>query len=273
MSETTSSTIGFERTSNAMLALGDESSFVNELVSGLAPQPPNFRLIVEANRLGQSPPDGHLALLDPAQLAERADAGALVIDGRSAAEYDAAHIPGSVGVERAHSGFGTKVAWIADRDGDLVVIGADDAEAREMDELLASVGLSASGMLAGGFAAWVDSGRPVEAFEAVDAEALPGLLGRRPEVQVLDVRDDEEWEEGHIPGSLHLPYHDVGRADPPFDLDRPVAVICSTGRRSATAAGLVRRLGAREVIHVTQGGVGTWAKLGHPIEQPATARA
>jgi glyoxylase-like metal-dependent hydrolase (beta-lactamase superfamily II)/rhodanese-related sulfurtransferase len=273
MSETTSSTIGFERASNPMLALGEEDRFVDELVTGLAPQPPNFRVIAEANRLGRSLVVGELPELDASRLAERIGAGALAIDGRSAAEYDAAHVPGSVGVELAHSGFATKVAWIAEPDRELLVVAEDDARQREMQELLASVGLSVSGMLAGGFAAWAGAGRPVESFDVVDVPGLADAVARRPQVQVLDVRDDDEWEAGHIPGSVHVPYHDVGRSELPVDPSRPVAVICSTGRRSATAVGLVRRQGAREVIHVTPGGVGTWASLGHPIEQAAAARA
>jgi rhodanese-related sulfurtransferase/glyoxylase-like metal-dependent hydrolase (beta-lactamase superfamily II) len=273
MSETTSSTIGFERASNPMLALADERRFVDELVSGLAPQPPNFRLIAEANRLGRTARADPPAPLDADLLADRMAAGALVVDGRPSAEYDRAHIPGTVGVERAHSGFGTKVAWIADPGTDLLVVAASDDEQREMQELLASVGVPAAGMLAGGFAAWSRAARPVESFDVVPARELAELLARRPEVQVLDVRDDDEWQDGHIPGAVHVPYHDVGRSDAPFDLDRPVAVICSTGRRSATAAGLVRRQGAREVIHVTPGGVATWGLLGHPLEQPAAARA
>ncbi len=273
MSETTSSTIGYERASNPMLAIAEEERFVEELVTGLAPQPPNFAAIAEANRLGTESPAPGLAALDPAQLAERAAAGALIIDGRAADAYDAGHIPGSVGVEVDHNGFATKVAWIADTAGDLLLVGADDDQQHRMQHLLGSVGLAATGMLAGGVSAWAAAGNPLEAFAVVDAAGLAELLERRPEVQVLDVRDDDEWQSGHIPGAVHLPYHDVGRAPAPFDADRPVAVICSTGRRSATAAGLVRRDGVREVIHVSPGGVGTWAKLGHPLEQSAAAAA
>ena len=273
MSETTSSTIGYERASNPMLALSDEDRFVEELVTGLPPQPPNFSAIAEANRVGRPLRSGGAIALDPARLQERADAGALIVDGRSAAEHDAAHVPGSVGVDVAHNGFGTKVAWIADPDRQLLLVGADEEQQRRMHELLGSVGVAADGMLAGGFAAWADSGLALESFAVVDVAGLADLLERRPEVQVLDVRDDDEWEGGHIPGSLHVPYHDVGRVPAPFDPGRPVAVICSTGRRSATAAGLVRRDGALEVIHVTPGGVDTWEKLGHPVEQSAAAPA
>jgi hydroxyacylglutathione hydrolase len=273
MSETTSSTIGFERASNPMLALTDEGVFVDELVTGLAPQPPNFAVIAEANRLGRPPAHDGPAMLDPGRLAERAASGALIVDGRTAAEYDAAHIPGSVGVDVAHTGFGTKVAWLAGQGKELLLVGADEVQQHRMHELLGSVGVTPTAMLAGAFAAWADSGRTLESFQVVAAAELAGLLERRPEVQVLDVRDDDEWEAGRIPGSLHVPYHDVGRVPAPFDTERPVAVICSTGRRSATAAGLVRRDGAVEVIHVSPGGVGTWEKQGHPLQQSAAAPA
>jgi hydroxyacylglutathione hydrolase len=52
-----------------------------------------------------------------------------------------------------------------------------------------------------------------------------------------------------------------------LDPGRPVAVICSSGQRSAVAASLLSRSGARNVIHVTDGGVGTWERLGGPIER------
>src|SRR5262249_28874710 len=154
---------------------------------------------------------GALVALDPVRLQERAREGALIVDGRSEGEFDAAHIPGSVGVDAAHNGVGTKVAWMAIEGRDLLLVGADEAHQRRMHDLLGSVGVRASGMLAGGFAAWADDGRPLEAFEVVDVAELAELLERRPEVQVLDVRDDDEWETGRIPGSLHVPYHDVGR--------------------------------------------------------------
>ncbi len=45
-----------------------------------------------------------------------------------------------------------------------------------------------------------------------------------------------------------------------------MAVICASGERAATAASLVQRFGAREVIHVVEGGVPKWSKLGRPVE-------
>ncbi|HVI37243.1 MAG TPA: rhodanese-like domain-containing protein, partial [Gaiellales bacterium] len=268
MSETTSSTIGFERASNPMLRLGEESLFVSELIHDLPPQPPNFKVIAEANRAGTIAAAAAVVPLPPERLAAAIAAGALVIDGRPAPQYDAAHIPGTIGIDAFVNGFGTKAAWIAEPGAQLALVAEDEPAALHMQGLLESVGLSATGILAGGFAAWTGAGLAVERFQVMDVDELYAA-GER--VQILDVRDQHEWEEQRITGSQHVVYHDAGRVMPPLDRDRPVAVICSTGRRSAMAVGLVRRSGFAEVIHVTAGGVGTWAARGYPIEQSQPA--
>ena len=274
MSETTSSTIGYERRTNPLLQLEEAASFVEQLIDGLPPQPPNFRRIAALNQAGSELPLEPPELLAPQRLAELLAGGALVVDGRSPDDYDAGHIPGSIGITAAGSGFGTRTAWVADPAGRLLLVGYGEADAHAMCTLLAAVGITrVTGILAGGFEAWRTAGREIESFAVIDVPGLAELHGRRPDLQILDVREDHEWEQQRIPGSLHVPYHDLAARRPPIDLDRPVAVICSTGRRSALAVGLVRRAGAREVLHVTPGGVETWAERGHPIERPAPAAA
>jgi rhodanese-related sulfurtransferase len=85
--------------------------------------------------------------------------------------------------------------------------------------------------------------------------------------QILDVRERMEWDEGHIPGSLHVPYHDLHTLPDGLDPARAVAAICASGQRSAVAASLLQREGAARVVHVVDGGVGTWAAAGWPVER------
>jgi rhodanese-related sulfurtransferase len=266
MGETTSSTIGYERATNPLLAIGDAGEFAEVLIADLPPQPPNFAAIAERNRTGTGALFRPPVALAAGPFADRVAAGGLVIDGRAPADYDAAHIPGSVGVTLESSGFGTKVAWV--RDGrPLLLVGYDDAMTAHMAELLAAVGLDeAMGSLAGGFEAWRAAGMATDRVAVATVAELGELRASRADLQVLDVREHDEWEEERIPGSVHVPYHDLARTAPPLDPAAPVAVICSTGTRSALAVGLVRRLGFSEVIHVTPGGVGTWAELCLPIE-------
>jgi rhodanese-related sulfurtransferase len=111
---------------------------------------------------------------------------------------------------------------------------------------------------------WRAEGRAVERVERME---VPELHERDGGVQVLDVREDSEWRDGHIPGSVHVPYHDIHELPDGIDPERPVAVICASGQRSAVGASLVKAHGARDVIHVVNGGVPTWERLGFPIEK------
>ena len=266
MGETTSSTIGYERATNPLLAIGDAEQFSDILIADLPPQPPNFAAIAERNRTGNGTAFRLPSALAAGPFGERIATGGLVIDGRAPADYDAAHIPGSVGVTLEHAGFGTKVAWIRGA-APLLLVGYDDDAAAQMALLLAAVGLDdATESLAGGFEAWRAAGLGTESVAVATVAELAELRASRPGVQVLDVREHDEWAEERIPGSVHVPYHDLARTVPALDPAQPVAVICTTGTRSALAVGLVRRSGFADVIHVTPGGVGTWAELGLPTE-------
>ena len=114
---------------------------------------------------------------------------------------------------------------------------------------------------------WREEGRPVARIERLDVAGLAALLEAEPAVQVLDVREEAEWGRGHIPGSVNRPYHDL--REPVAELDPAGRSPSSAppGQRSAVGASLLRRQGVGRVIHVVDGGVGTWERLGHPIAQ------
>jgi hydroxyacylglutathione hydrolase len=149
---------------------------------------------------------------------------------------------------------------VADRERPVILAGRDDEDAIRAAHLAAAVGITnLGGYLSGGMTSWRDEKRPTEAIERLD---VSGLHDRFDEIQVLDVRELSEWETGRIPGSLHTPYHDLDRIPTGIDVARPVAAICSSGQRAATAASLLARLGACHIIHIVDGGVGTWRERG-----------
>ena len=259
------STIGFERTHNPLLMERDEDAFVARALASLGPQPPNFRAIVERNRgpLVREPVDVHP--ITARQVEQARGDGALLVDVRTDLQFDDAHIPGAVCITALRAGFGSKLAWLADRGQDIVLVGRDDEDARHAAQLAAAVDITRlRGFLAGGMTSWREEQREVDRIERI---TVAELLGRRERVQVLDVRERSEWDAGHIAGSVHVPYHDLHELPGDLDPARPVAAICASGQRSAVAAGLLRRLGAREVVHVAGGGVGTWRELGGPLER------
>jgi hydroxyacylglutathione hydrolase len=260
-----SSTIGFERAHQALLQVTDEDEFVTRSIATLGPQPPNFKAIVALNRgpLVKEVVEAHP--LTPRQIQQARDDGALVVDVRTELQFDEAHIPGAVSITARRAGFGSKLAWLAAPGQPLVLVGRDDEDALAAAVLAGAVGLrSIAGYLDGGMTSWREERLPVDRIERM---TVPELRERRSEVQVLDVRERDEWDEGHIPGSVHVPYHDLDAIPDGIDPDRPVAAICGSGQRSAVAASLLKRLGARDVIHVVDGGVPRWRREGWPIER------
>jgi hydroxyacylglutathione hydrolase len=84
--------------------------------------------------------------------------------------------------------------------------------------------------------------------------------------EVVDVREDWEWERGHIPGARHVV---LGRilADPSGHKfsDRTV-FSCQVGERSAVAAEMAVALGVKDVVNF-RGGFGAWKEAGLPVEK------
>jgi glyoxylase-like metal-dependent hydrolase (beta-lactamase superfamily II)/rhodanese-related sulfurtransferase len=256
MSEKPGSTIGFERRFNPLLRLADEDEFVRELTAAPQPQPPNFERIVALNRGPLVVEPTGLEPLAPAGAQALLDAGAVLVDGREPREFDAVHVPGSLSVTQAHSGVGTRAAWVVEPDADVVVLAASDADARGLARNLEAIGFrSLKGFVAGGIGAWQAAGLETASTPAID----PAELARRlaaGDVMLLDVREDDEWDEGHVDGSQHVPYHELRDGVPAgVPRDAAVAVACSAGNRSSLAASLLRRAGLENVIHVTDGGV------------------
>jgi hydroxyacylglutathione hydrolase len=259
-----SSTIGYERRHNELLQIEGEDAYVKQAIAGLAPQPPNFKAIVAINRGPLMTEGAEIMPLTPRQVEQKESAGALIVDVRTDLQFDDAHIPGSISNTMLRAGFGTKLAWIAERDREIVFVGRDDDDGRTAARLAAVVGIrQLGGFLAGGLTSWRIEERAVDRIERITVQQLHDRDG---EVQILDVRERDEWERGHIPGSVHEPWHDVDAVPDGIDPARPVAAICMSGQRSAVAASLLKRQGVENVLHVADGGVGTWQREGYPIE-------
>ena len=265
MSEKPGTTIGFERRFNRLLKLEDENDFVRELTTDLAPQPPNFKRIVELNRGPLLEEVQQLDALAPHRVQELVDSGATLLDGRSPREFDAQHVPGSVNVTMARSAVGTRAAWVVDPESDVLVTAETDAQAQRMGRMLEAVGFRRlAGFLAGGVTAWHEAGLETSSTPSIDVHELAERL-KSDAVALLDVREDDEWQEGHVEGSLHIPYHELRDGPPDLPNGKPLAVVCSIGNRSSIAASLLRRSGVENVIHVADGGVADLAEEGIPL--------
>jgi glyoxylase-like metal-dependent hydrolase (beta-lactamase superfamily II)/rhodanese-related sulfurtransferase len=263
MNAKTSSTIGFERRHNPALTPASCTVFVQALNEHLPRRPPNMQAIVERNRgdYTHRAPVLTPCALNPAALRQEMEAGALAIDIRAPEAFAAGHIPGALHVFMHGSAFATRVGFVAPPTASLLLIVEREAELAEALLQLAVVGYDrVNGFLAEGMDAWQQAGFPIETLEQL---SVAQLKQRRPAPYILDVRDPDEWEAGHIEGAMHLPFDVVEQRSNELDATWPLAVICGSGQRSTIAAALLLRHGFAHLYNVV-GGMQAWEEAGFP---------
>ena len=185
-----SSTVGYERRHNPALSEDDEERFVQQAIAKLGPQPPNFHAIVDLNRGPLLTAGVEPLPLTPRQIAQKRSEGALIVDVRIDLQFDDAHIPGSICIPMMGAGFGTRLAWVVDREREILLVGRDDADARWAAKLATAVGIrNVGGFLAGGMMSWRAEGGDLESIERLPVTELEGRRRSNGRLQVLDVRD------------------------------------------------------------------------------------
>jgi hydroxyacylglutathione hydrolase len=254
----TSTTIGFERAHNHAREFATAEDFVADAVASLGDRPPNVEHVVALNRGPLVEELGAPAPLTPRAVEVAIADGALLVDARTNDQFDEAHIPGAISASAYDTGFATKVAKVVSPEVELIVVAASDGYELAAADLLASVGLRVRGFLAGGMTTWRSEDRPIRRLELTDPAALAERVDAEHPLTVLDVRDESEFAAGHIPDSVNVPYGELLDRIGELPTDRPIATICSGGKRSGLAASILQREGFEDVIHVGKGGVRGW---------------
>ncbi len=90
----------------------------------------------------------------------------------------------------------------------------------------------------------------------IDVETLQNRL-ENEEITLLDVREVDEYEGGHIEGAVNAPLSSLNETELPYPKDEPIYVICRSGNRSAQAAQLLKERGYTEIYDVS-GGMIAW---------------
>lgn len=123
-----------------------------------------------------------------------------------------------------------------------------------------------AGVVAAGLLGACGTPRPA-AIEQIDVAMLQQRLRTQPDVLLLDVRTPEEYtSDGHIAGSKLIPVQQLEQRLAEVPRDRPVACICRSGNRSATACDILARNGYTQIANV-RGGMSAWQQAGLPIER------
>jgi hydroxyacylglutathione hydrolase len=259
ISSETSSTIGEQRKFNYALRPMSREEFVRLVTADLPEAPAYFSRDAALNREGA----GNLAelpappALSPEDVAALQIADAVVLDTRSAADYGAGHVPGSLHIGQS----GQLASWagaLLSTKGPIVLVAEDEERVAATRTRLARVGLeNVAGFLSGGILAWETAGRPLLRTEQITVDELAARLSERADLQVVDVRRPPEWRGGHIRQANWMPLDRLSELAPSLDRARPVAAICAGGYRSSIATSVLERLGFSRVTNVV-GGMAAW---------------
>jgi len=235
------STLGYEMRSNWALRAASREEFVREVLSG-QPEPPTY--FATMKRMNKEGP----ALLStgaaPAQI-EQFPRDAKIVDIRVPHEFARRHAPGSTN-HPLYKNFVNWAGWLLPYDRDLHLISDSSDDVKEAVRRLSLIGL-----------------------DRVVSWSGPEILDQMPETEsyhqgsfkdgissdsvLLDVRNRAEWEEGHVPGAVHIPLGYLGGRLAELPRSRTIAVYCQSGGRSPIAASVLQAAGVRDVIDLEDG--------------------
>lgn len=268
MSKETSSTIGEQRKFNYALKPMSKEEFVAMMTADLPEAPVYFPRDAEINRSGArelselQPPKA----LTPQRVLELRAQGHVLLDVRSPADFGAGHVPGSMNI-----GLGGQFAmWagsLIPMNASIVVIADTSIQIDESVVRLARVGIeNVKGYLEGGVQSWQDAGLPVDKIEQITVAQLKEQMAKS-DLQILDVRRQAEYGNGHVPRAFNAPLAGLDQSLGPLRLkkDKLTAVICAGGYRSSAAASLLQNQGFSNLLNVS-GGTGAWINAGYPVE-------
>jgi len=263
-----SSTVGYERLANWGVGTTDEEEFVRMVLDG-QPEPPRY--FAEMKRINKTGPrilGGFRAptRLPPQSLGGLLRLGEVVVDTRSAADFAAGHIPGTINIPLDAS-FTTWAGWLLPYDREIYLL-LDDASPRGAESAvrgLATIGLD---RVAGAFDgssidAWTAAGGELGTVEQATVAEVRTMMARGS-ATIIDVRGYTEWAAGHLPGVPNVPLGYLPDEVENLPPGRPVVVHCQAGARSSIAASLLRARGVRSVVNMT-GGYTAWQEAGLPV--------
>jgi hydroxyacylglutathione hydrolase len=247
-------TLGYEKRVNPAFQFTDEAAFVDWLLADQPEMPAYFAQMKQVNREGAAllasltaplPMEGFI-------LAEMLKSAALVIDTRD----DDGHVPGALHI-LPEDKFSTYAGWFVDYTEPTYIIAASEDVERLVCTLRAVGVDNLPGYFTrrevGGLDAELPMLSPLEAAQ-IERDAL-----------VIDVREKNEYDAGHITGAFNIPYGLLPEHMTDLPQDRPILLYCTSGTRSQIAASLLMKHGFRDFASL-EGGIRAWEAAGLTLE-------
>jgi len=272
LSQETVSTIGEQKKFNYALQPMSREEFKRLVTSDQSDAPAYFVHDAICNR--QERPslektlEQSLRALSLEDVLRHRNQGAQLLDVRDAAEFEGAHVAGSISIALKGK-YATWCGTMLSHEAPIVVI-AEPGTEEEAFMRLGRIGFdNAIGYLAGGMEALRDHPELVQHVHRITAVALAEQLQTGQPPFVLDVRTEKEWSSRHLPGSYNVPLNHLRERLSEIPSDRPVVVHCEGGYRSAIAASVLAEADRTQLYDMV-GGFKAWAVSKLPYESAIT---
>jgi len=256
------STIGEERKNNYALQPQSKETFIKAVTEGLDEAPKYFPINAQINKEGYDSLDSvkskALTLLSIADFMSRMEEDVTILDTRTADLFTQGFVPGSIfiGLEgRFAEWAGSILSFVKP-----MLLITEPGKEEETVIRLARVGFSnIVGYLDGGFEAWKNAGNKNDMIIDVEADELAMDIPHDPNLQVVDVRRETEFADGHVKSAINMPLNEMTDlallAD--FEENQNLYVHCGGGYRSVIACSLLKSQG----IHNLRNVLGGWDKI------------
>lgn len=237
------STIGAEKAGNPVLQYADRESFIAGQLADLQPYPAYYAHMGPTNLAGPDPVQSHnLRELTVAEIGV-----ALVVDIRPAERFAAGHLSGSVGIPFGDQ-VGVWAGWVLPFNSVVVLVADRGQDVDEVNRQFSRIGFD---QVRGVVYELGDS--DLVSYETVRLSEFMRRLRSGEIEQIVDVRQPNEWDGGHIEGSIYAYtpdlYNDVSQIDPAH----PAWLVCGTGHRATIAAAALERRDLRPAVLVGHG--------------------
>lgn len=258
----TFSTIGVQKELNYALKAATRADFIAEVTDGLEDAPAYFAKNAKMNSQSVQSLDAVMEValkeMTPQEVANESAKDAWLLDVRDAAAFTEEFVPGSVNIG-LNGRFAEWAAKILPFDKAIVLI-ADEGKEKEAVTRLARVGFhNVTGFLKGGVTTWKAAGKKTDMIIDVNVDELAIDLPFDKKLAVIDVRNETEFEAGHVRGAKLIPLEKLNDPLVMAQLDdaKNMYVHCAGGYRSVIACSLMKRQGFSNLRNV----IGGWGKM------------
>jgi len=258
----TFSTIGQEKQNNYALQPQDRNTFIKAVTDGLTDAPKYFSVNAHINQKGYSDLQDlkkqGLQALDINSFKKWVAEDAIILDTRHATIFTQGFVPGSISIG-LEGRFAEWAGNILSFDKNIILVTEPGKEEESLIRL-ARVGFEKiQGYLQGGFETYRNAGEKIDMIIDIEADELAMDIPHDPQLLVVDVRREAEFNNGHIKNAMNLPLHLM--IDPAllanFEDQQNLYIHCAGGYRSVTAASLLKLQGINNIRNV----LGGWDKI------------